>query len=101
VKSRRDPMTAANLGLYRKLLEESFVMKDLKKYRNMPDLLHTQASTFFMTYPQLISKAAQNYVRVDGTPKNEREKQTFRAFVDARSRLGIVKDAVKFALAWR
>ena len=33
IKSRRDPMTEENLALYKKMLDESFVMKDLKKYK--------------------------------------------------------------------
>jgi len=31
IKSRKDKMTADNLSLYKKMLDESFVMKDLKK----------------------------------------------------------------------
>ena len=31
--------------------------------------MHIQSQNFFLTYPQLVSKAMQNFVRVDGTPK--------------------------------
>jgi electron transfer flavoprotein-quinone oxidoreductase len=101
VKTRRDPMTAENLALYKRMLDESFVMKDLKKHKDMPRLLHTNAQNFFMTYPELVSKAAKSFLTVDGTPKRDKERETTRAFVAARSRLGLVADAVKFALAWR
>ena len=101
VKSRRDPMTAVNLTLYKKLIDESFVMKDLKKHKDMPTLLHTQSQNFFLTYPQLVSKAMQNFVRVDGTPKAEKEKMTLRSFVAARSWSGLLGDAFRFARAWR
>ena len=74
IKSRRDPMTKQNLALYKKFLDDSFVMKDLKKYKDMPQLLHTQAQNFFLTYPTLVSKAMENFLRVDGTPKIEKEK---------------------------
>ena len=84
IKSRRDKMTAENLSLYKKMLDESFVMKDLKKHKDMPGLLHTQASNLFLTYPQLVSKAMENFVRVDGTPKIEKEKGTFTRFRKAR-----------------
>ncbi len=40
IKARRDPMTAENLSLYQKMIESSFVMKDLKKYKRLPDFLH-------------------------------------------------------------
>ncbi len=101
IKSRRDTMSAANLALYKKLVDESFVMKDLKKYKDMPQLLHMQAKTFFMSYPQLMSKAAQNYLRVDGTPKLDKEKVTSRSFLSTRGLFGMMGDAFKLARAWR
>ena len=71
-------MTKQNLALYKKLLDESFVMKDLKKYKDMPALLHTKSQNFFLTYPKLVSKAMENFLRVDGTPKIEKEKASIR-----------------------
>lgn len=101
VKSRNGPMTKGNLALYKTMLDESFVIKDLKKYKDMPALLHTNSSNFFDSYPRLMSHAAQNFMRVDGTPKIEKEKNTTAAFINARSRWGLVSDAVRLALAWR
>ncbi len=77
------------------------MIKDLKKHKDMPALLHTNSKNFFMTYPQLMSAAAQSFVRVDGTPKIEKERATISRFVKTRSRLGMVSDAVKLAFAWR
>ena len=101
VKSRKDPMTAANLSLYKKMLDDSFVIKDLKKYKDMPQLLHIQSQNFFLTYPQLVNKAMENYLRVDGTPKKEKEKMTVKSFTSARSWAGLFGDAFKLARAWR
>lgn len=101
VKSRREPMTAENLALYKKMLDGSFVIKDLKKYRDMPALLHTRSQNFFMTYPQLVSQAMQNFVRVDGVPKIDKEKGIFKSFVNARSWAGLLGDAFGLARAWR
>jgi electron transfer flavoprotein-quinone oxidoreductase len=101
VKSRRDPMTKENLSLYKKMMENSFVMKDLKKYKDMPALLHNQSQNFFLTYPEVVSKAMQSFVRVDGTPKKEKESSILRSFVKARSWTGLFGDAFRFARAWR
>lgn len=101
LKSRGLAPTADNLALYKKMVDESFVMKDLKKYKDMPGLLHTQAKNFFLTYPELVSKAAQNFLRVDGTPKIEKEKATIRSFVKRRSWPGLIGDAFRVARAWR
>jgi electron transfer flavoprotein-quinone oxidoreductase len=83
------------------MLDESFVMKDLKKYKDMPALMHTQSQNFFLTYPQLVSRAMQNFLRVDGTPKTEKEKSTLKSFITARSWSGLFGDAFRFARAWR
>ncbi len=101
VKSRRDPMTKANLSLYKKLIDDSFVMKDLKKYKDMPGLLHTNSKNFFLTYPELVSKAMDNFLRVDGAPKIEKENASIRSFVKQRSLIGLFGDAFRLARAWR
>ncbi|WP_426441261.1 FAD-dependent oxidoreductase [Bradyrhizobium genosp. P] len=101
LKSRGLAMTAEHLARYKKTLDRSFVIKDLKKYKDMPQLMHTNSQNFFLTYPQLVSKAMQSYLRVDGTPKIDKEKLTLRAFVNARSWRGLFGDAVRFARAWR
>lgn len=101
LKAARAPMTRADLKLYETLLEESFLMKDLRKYKDLPALLHTNSRNFFLSYPELVSSAMQTWLRVDGTPKLEKEKKTVRSFVEKRSRLGLVADAVKLAMAWR
>ena len=101
IKSRREPMTKANLALYKKMLDDSFVLKDLKKYKDMPDLLHTQAQNLFLTYPQLVSKAMENFLRVDGKPKIDKEKDTFRNFRKTRGSFGLIGDALRIARAWR
>lgn len=101
LKSRREPMTKENLKLYKTMVEDSFVIKDLKKYKDMPALLHTNAKNFFLAYPQLVSQAMQSFVRVDGTPKVEKEKATLKNFVKTRSFTGLVGDAVRLARAWR
>jgi electron transfer flavoprotein-quinone oxidoreductase len=67
----------------------------------MPQLLHVQSQNFFLTYPQLVNKAMQNFVRVDGTPKKEKQKLTMKSFTSARSWAGLFGDAFKLARAWR
>ena len=101
VKSRREKMTKANLARYPKALEDSFVMKDLRKYKDMPALLHTNSHNFFLTYPELVAKAMESFVRVDGTPKREKETATVTSFRKARGWTGLVGDAFRLARAWR
>jgi electron transfer flavoprotein-quinone oxidoreductase len=100
LKAAGKPMTAANLAQYRKALEESFVIKDLKKYKDLPEFLHRNTQ-FFTEYPNLLSKAAETWFRVDGIDKKTKEGQMVRGFVKARGWRGLLGDAVKLARAWR
>ncbi len=92
--------TAANLRRYRQALEESFVMKDLKKYRDMPQILHGNRQ-FLTAYPELLTNAAHTLLKVDGVDKLSKEKQIKRNFVARRSRFGLVGDAIKLVRAFR
>jgi flavin-dependent dehydrogenase len=49
-KAAGQVMSAKTLRAYKAALDESFVMKDLHKYRDMPKVLHTSPQ-FFTTYP--------------------------------------------------
>jgi len=92
--------TAANLKRYRKALEASFVMKDLKKYRDVPEILHDNRQ-FLTTYPELMSRAAHTLLKVDGVDKLTKERQIKRDFVEKRSRFGLFGDAIKLMRALR
>ncbi len=92
--------SAANLRRYRLALEQSFVMKDLKKYRDVPRILHGNRQ-FLTTYPELLSRAAHTLLKVDGVDKRTKERQIQRDFVQKRSRLGLFVDAIKLVRAFR
>lgn len=91
------PFTQSNLAVYREKLDASFVMKDLKKYRHMPGILHRNPQ-FFTTYPELLNQAAHTMLRVDGVDKKTKEREVRSSFARKRSLLGLVGDAYKL---WR
>ncbi len=99
IKSRRGPMSADNLSLYKRMLDKTFVMKDLKKYRNLPHALENKH--LFTTYPQLISKAMQTWFRVDGVDKKTKENEIVKSFFKTRKFTGIVSDVYSMARGWR
>jgi electron transfer flavoprotein-quinone oxidoreductase len=101
IKARREPMTAENLSLYQKMIESSFVMKDLKKYKRLPNFLHASKKHLFGTYPELVSKAAQTFLRVDGKDKKSKERDIVKSFVKTRGVVGLASDAWKLARSWR
>jgi electron transfer flavoprotein-quinone oxidoreductase len=100
LKRRKDELSKANLAEYRKRLEASFVLKDLKKYQHMPSFLDHNKQMFGL-YPRILSKAAQTWFRVDGTDKISKEKAILRSFREGRTIKGLIGDAFKLARAWR
>ncbi|MCB9947557.1 MAG: FAD-dependent monooxygenase [Rhodospirillaceae bacterium] len=100
LKREGRPMTAANLSTYRKRLEDSYVLKDLKKYRDLPTVLHKNKQ-FVTAYPELLSQAADTWFRVDGVDKRTKERSILRNFRRGRGLIGLVGDAYKMARAFR
>ncbi|HCA27918.1 MAG TPA: FAD-dependent oxidoreductase [Betaproteobacteria bacterium] len=94
------PMTEANLAAYRNRLDDSFVMKDLKKYKEMPEIFHRN-NQFFTTYPELINRSAHTMLKVDGVDKKTKEREIFSSFTHKRSLFGLMGDAYKLWRAFR
>ena len=86
-----------NLSRYRAKLDESFVMKDMKKYQKIPEALHNQRQ-FINDYPPLLNSAAHQFFTVDGRDKRTKEKEIVAAFMQRRSLFGLLGDAFKL---WR
>lgn len=97
LKQNGRPMSARQLGEYRRRLDASFVMADLKKYKDVPDVLHARPQ-FFTTYPELMSRAAKHMLHVDGMDKKSKQRQISRDFREQRGMLGMLTDAYKM---WR
>lgn len=90
-------LDAQTLKAYKKRLDESFVMKDLHKYRRLPKVLH-ENHQFFTQYPQLISGAMRKLFTVDGVDKLTKEREIGASFKQSRSLTGLIKDAFN---VWR
>lgn len=100
LKRRGPEFSEENLAEYRRALENSFVMKDMKKYRKIPTFLHSSKQVF-NTYPNLFSKAMQTWLRVDGVDKVAKENEIINAFRTTRKWSGLLTDAFNLARAWR
>jgi electron transfer flavoprotein-quinone oxidoreductase len=72
-KARND-FSAATLSRYRHLLDESVVMKDLKKIRNVTPFAHDRPH-LLRDYPQLLEGMLGEYLTVDGVSKKDKQKK--------------------------
>jgi electron transfer flavoprotein-quinone oxidoreductase len=61
--------SASMLSLYKRKLDESFVMKDMKKFKNAVGMMHIDR--LYKTYPQVLSNIMRKIYKVDGTPKKK------------------------------
>ncbi|HKW03756.1 MAG TPA: FAD-dependent oxidoreductase [Nitrososphaerales archaeon] len=85
--------SASTLSLYRTHLEESFVLKDLKKFKDVPHYISTHK--YFLTlYPQLMNDIFYKFFEVDGRPKEDHIREMKHEAFSKRGRIGILKDAI-------
>jgi electron transfer flavoprotein-quinone oxidoreductase len=61
--------SALSLARYRKRLEESFVLQDLKKFRHAPAFVNNERLQ--NVYPALLCQTAENLFRSNGTPRRK------------------------------
>jgi electron transfer flavoprotein-quinone oxidoreductase len=97
---RAAPCTRANLAEYKRRLDASFVMKDMKKYKDLPAFMHHNRHMVDL-YPRLMSQASQTWFRVDGTDKLTKEREIVSSFRRGRKITGLLGDAFKLARVWR
>jgi electron transfer flavoprotein-quinone oxidoreductase len=57
-----------SLSRYRKRLEKSFVLQDLKRFRRAPEFINNERLQ--NVYPELFCQAAENVFRSNGTPRS-------------------------------
>lgn len=88
------------LKQYRRRLEGSFVLKDLKQYRRMTDFL--DSTPYFMgTYVNYLNEAALRYFTAHGMPKREMEKEILGMLFERRSFFGVARDMLKLLRGMR
>lgn len=90
---KRGDFSAATLSAYRRRLDDSFIMKDLKKYRNANDFFGRNPH-FFRVYPDLLNMAASEFLTVDGIPKRQKQWQIVRKALRGRSIFGMIRDGI-------
>jgi electron transfer flavoprotein-quinone oxidoreductase len=92
--------TAGFLKEYRRKLEDSFVLKDLKQYRRMTDFLDSTPH-FMKTYVDYLNEAAGRYFGAHGVPKRDMENQIMGMLFQRRSFFGVAKDMLKLLQGMR
>lgn len=85
------------MGIYETRLRDTFVVKDLYKYRKSGEFFENNPY-FFKDYPEILCKGANMFFTADGTPKKERQKEIMKMAFAKRSKSAMFMDLFG---AWR
>lgn len=88
--------SANTLALYQKKLENSFVIKDLKSYKNLMDIVHHRAESYLKYYPEKIAQFFKMFTSVDSIPKRDKYREFIKSIFKDRSISELFKDAWGF-----
>lgn len=93
----RGDFSESSLNLYRQKLYDSFIIKDLEKYK---DATHTFENNpqYFKEYVPMMNKAMSKFFTVDGTPKREKQKEIMKSVTAERGTIKVIQDIYR---AWK
>jgi len=94
---KKNDFSSKTLKRYRERLEESFVLKDLKKYRGIPEFFSSNPD-FFTVYPEALNELFYMWHVVDDEFKADRIKRMKATLFKRRSRINLIRD---FYHLWR
>jgi electron transfer flavoprotein-quinone oxidoreductase len=93
----RGDFSESSLNLYRQKLYDSFIIKDLEKYK---DATHTFENNpqYFKEYVPMMNKAMSKFFTVDGTPKRDKQKEIMKSVTAERGTFRVIQDIYR---AWK
>jgi electron transfer flavoprotein-quinone oxidoreductase len=94
---KKNDFSSRTLARYRERLEDSFVLKDLKKYRGVPKFFSANPE-FFTLYPDALNELFYMWHVVDDEFKADRIKRMKTTLFKRRSRVALMRD---FYHLWR
>jgi electron transfer flavoprotein-quinone oxidoreductase len=93
----KDDFSANSLSLYQKKLEESFVMKDLKSYKDIMKFAEKNSNILMGYYPKKVNEFFNQFISVDSIPKKEKYRSFIGDALKERSIPKMISDFIKFA----
>jgi electron transfer flavoprotein-quinone oxidoreductase len=88
---KKNDYSSRMLAKYRHRLEQSFVLKDLRKYREIPKFFSSNPY-FFTLYPETLNELAYQWHVVDDQTKADKIKELKSTLYKRRSKLALARD---------
>ncbi len=95
---KKGDFSARTLSLYRKKLDDSFVLKDMEDHKDIEEKVRKNRD-ILTVYPRMICDAAHEYFLVDGQAKRDHQKRIIQRIRRTRSFWQMFKDAVNLRKA--
>lgn len=92
----KNDFSANTLSLYQKKMENSFILKDLKSYKNLMDIIHHRAKSYLGYYPHKITGFFKMFTAVDSIPKRKKYHEFMKSIFTDRSISELFKDGIGF-----
>lgn len=92
----KNDFSANTLSLYQKKLENSFVIKDLKSYKDIMNVVHHRVESFLGYYPHKMAEFFKMFTTVDSIPKREKYHKFIKGIFTDRSISELFKDGFAF-----
>lgn len=90
---KENDFSASMLSRYQKKLENSFVLKDIKTYKDLMDVMHSRKSSFLKYYLEKINAFFKMFVSVDSIPKRKKYLDFIKSIFTDRKMSELFKDA--------
>ncbi|MEY8001253.1 FAD-dependent oxidoreductase [Clostridium sp. Mt-5] len=94
---RMDKFDAKTLSYYQDLVKNSYIMKDLRKYKNASNTMESNPQ-FFNHYIPAANKVMSEMFTVDGISKSKKQKLAIKHVTSGRSIFSLARDGLKI---WR
>lgn len=89
------------LSRYQEALEESFIMKDLRTYKDLMGVMSERRQEFLGYYPKKINSFFEMFTSVDSEPKKDKYRKFIKTFFKDRKFITLFKDGTSIIkLIW-
>jgi electron transfer flavoprotein-quinone oxidoreductase len=89
--------SARMLSLYKKKLDDSFIIKDMRTFKNAVNMMHMER--LFQTYPEILANILEKIYRVDGTPRSKIMKLARKEALAKVGLKDLISDGIKVGRA--
>ncbi len=97
----KNDFTKRTLSLYKKKLDKSFVIADMKSYKDLMDIMHKNSKSFLNYYLRKINKFFKMFIEVDSIAKRNKFRNFIFTTLKERGLTGLLKDGLNvLKLVW-